>query len=68
VKTLIVSASGAVLGAFVLSSVSFESATSVLCAAGFLAIAFSDYSRRVCPITIESATVVRRSECFGLAA
>ena len=67
-KTLLVSVSVAALSVFVLSFVNFETATSVLCAAGFLAIALSDYSRKVRPISAEPAAVVPRSERLGLAA
>jgi hypothetical protein len=61
----------AALGAFVLFPFRFEIAGSVLFAAGFLAIAFCDYSRRMRPLELPAVAAVvtaRRTERFGLAA
>jgi hypothetical protein len=61
----------AALGAFVLFPLSFEIAGSVLFAAGFVAIALCDYSRRTRPLELPAVAAVvtaRRTERFGLAA
>jgi len=64
-------ASVAALSAVVLSAASFEAAVSVLCAAGFIAIAFRDYAytprlRPAAPALITAGTP--RGERLGLAA
>ena len=61
----------AALGAFLLFPVSFEIAGSALFAAGFVAIAFCDYSRRARPLELPAVAAIvaaRRTERFGLAA
>jgi hypothetical protein len=61
----------AALGAFLLFPLSFEIAGSALFAAGFIAIALCDYSRRNRPLALPAVAAMvsaRRSERFGLAA
>jgi hypothetical protein len=62
----------AAIAAFLLLPLSFEVATSLVFAAGFGAIAFSDYSRRLRPLTVSApsaaAVATSRTERFGLAA
>ena len=57
----------AALVALVLSSASFELTTSALFAAGFVAIALSDYGRAARPVSVETAVPARPTERLGLA-
>ena len=70
-KTLPVLTITAALGALLLSPLSFEIAVSALFTAGFIAIAFCDYSRRTRPLALPAVAAMvtaRRTERFGLAA
>ena len=58
----------AALVALVLWSASFEFITSALFAAGFSAIALSDYARAVRPLAAKAAVPAQPAERLGLAA
>lgn len=64
---ILASAPVAALVALVLSSASFELTTSALFAAGFVAIALSDYGRAARPVSVETAVPARPTERLGLA-
>ena len=69
-KAFLASSFIAALIAFLFTPLNFETAGSALFAAGFAAIAISDYARRLRPLRISAAEGVTlpRKERFGLAA
>ena len=69
-KTLFASAFIAALMTFLFAPLNFETAGSLLFAAGFAAIAISDYTRRLRPLraAVSEPAMISRKERFGLAA
>jgi len=69
-KTISALALTAAFTAFLLVPLSFEISVSLLFAAGFTAIAFTDYARTLRPLRVPAAAEVTtvRKEKFGLAA
>jgi hypothetical protein len=66
-KTILVLATAVAFAALALSSLSFESATSALFAAGFAALVLSDYSGQG-RVLARQAVLARGQERLGLAA